>query len=133
MIYNYSHICSISLASIIRTKITLNKCISIHVSRSCFLCFKTSFPLLFNMIRHVWLWCLMMHNMHDLQCLNTCVTPGVTRSSNCRHADHPRPVAVLGTSGWHGSVQMHVRQLKSKMHMLARSLGSSSSTKADKS
>jgi hypothetical protein len=45
-------------------------------SRACFICFKALFQLLFNMIKHVWLGCLMMHNMHDLQCLNACVTPG---------------------------------------------------------
>jgi hypothetical protein len=44
--------------------------------KSMFQCFKALFQLLFNMIRHVWLWCLVMHNMHDLQCLNACVTPG---------------------------------------------------------
>ena len=29
-------------------------------------------------IRHGYLGCLMMHNMHDLQCLNAGITPGVT-------------------------------------------------------
>jgi len=38
--------------------------------------FRSSVSIVIYMIRHVWLGCLMMHVMHDLQCLNAGITPG---------------------------------------------------------
>jgi len=32
-----------------------------------------------HMIKHVGFGCLMMHDMHDLQCLNVGITPGCYR------------------------------------------------------
>ena len=76
MIYNYSQTCFISLARIIRAKITLNKCMQHSCFTSMFHMFQSIVSVIICMIRHVWLGCLMMHNMHDLQCLNACITPG---------------------------------------------------------
>jgi len=76
MIYNYSQTCFTNLASIIRAKTTLNKCMQHSCFTSMFHMFQSIVSVIIYMIRHVWLWCLMMHNMHDLQCLNACITPG---------------------------------------------------------
>jgi hypothetical protein len=72
-----------------------------------FQCFKALFQCLFNMIRHVWLWCLMMHNMHDLQCLNVCITPGCYNFHLCRTRTTRRCIEwhegqrrTIGCGGW---------------------------------
>ena len=38
--------------------------------------FRSMVLVIIYIIRHGYLGCLMMHNMHDLQCLNVGITPG---------------------------------------------------------
>ena len=54
--------------------------------------FRSSFSIVIYMIRHVWLGCLMMHDMYDLQCLNAGVTPGCYR---CSLRTMLNPVVIL--------------------------------------
>ena len=83
MIYNYSQTCFTNLASIIRAKTTLNKCMQHSCFTSMFHMFRSMVLVIMYIIRHGYLGCLMMHNMHDLQCLNAGITPGCyTRNLN---------------------------------------------------
>ena len=101
MIYNYSQTCFIYLVSIIRAKITLNKCMQHSCFTSMFHMFRSMVSVIIYMIRHVWLGCLMMHNMHDLQCLNACITPGCYKyflaTTRIKYQNlHPRHPIILG-------------------------------------
>ena len=76
MIYNHSQTCFTNLASIIWAKTTSNKCMQHSCFASMFHMFRSRVSVIIYMIRHIWLGCLMMHDMHDLQCLNAGITPG---------------------------------------------------------
>ena len=76
MIYKHSQTCFTNLASMIWAKQLLNRCMQHLRFTNMFRMFRSSVSVVIYMIRHVWLGCLMMHDMHDLQCLNAGITPG---------------------------------------------------------
>ena len=96
MIYNHNQTSFTNLASMIRAKTTLNKCMQHLRFTSMFRMFRSRVSIIIYMIRYVWLGCLMMHNMHDLQCLNAGITPGcytvVVGCPHCHcHENHYHP------------------------------------------
>ena len=61
-----------------------NKCMSHLLFTNMFRMFRSNVSVVICKITYVWLGCLMMHDMHDLQCLNAGITPGCYTHSTLR-------------------------------------------------